>query len=182
MKKVNAGCISKNKDEFFQELQKMNKFNDYEQKMLKNIENGVNFEQMYRLMQVHKNADYLLVDPILRKTKENTIKTNNQSDQFSQTVFCKMKSLPNLFNSTMKTSDKRAPFDPISLLNVGKSTLIQTNVKQDSINLILPDRVLGGTHLLLLIQCIQTRKPKLCRLYKTNLLSKRLDTLTNLIK
>ena len=43
-----------------------------------------------------------------------------------------MKSFPNLFRTTLKSEDKRAAFDPISMLNVGKSVSIQTRGRRDS--------------------------------------------------
>jgi len=43
-----------------------------------------------------------------------------------------MKSLPNLLQRTLKSEDKRAPFDPISLLNIGILSSIKTKERQDS--------------------------------------------------
>ena len=47
------------------------------------------------------------------------------------TYLDKMKSLPNLFKRTLKSDEKRAPFDPLSLINIGKLKAIQIKEKPD---------------------------------------------------
>jgi hypothetical protein len=127
--------------------------------MLKQIERGVDFKEMHRLIQFHKNADYLLADPILRRTKaEGQERREPQSgDDFGQTMEGKMKSLPNLLGRTLTHKQKRAPFDPVSLLNIGMVLSIQIKEKPDSTDRISPSRALAGTQIQLLNQSNPTR-------------------------
>ena len=70
----------------------------------------------------------------------------------------KMKSLPNLLNKNLKTEDKRLPFDPVSLLNVGNYKYIQIKEKQDLINPILPLKEVVGNLALSIKQYILIKK------------------------
>ena len=56
-----------------------------------------------------------------------------------------MKSLPNLLQRTLKSEDKRAPFDPISLLNIGILSSIKTKERQDSKARNLQPKVVAGS-------------------------------------
>lgn len=74
------------------------------------------------------------------------------------TLAGKMRSLPNLLKTTLRSEDKRFPFDPISLLNVGKNIVIQIREKQGSISPISQMKAAGGRPTLLTKQFTLTRK------------------------
>ena len=81
-----------------------------------------------------------------------------ESDVNTITLAGKMRSLPNLLKTTLRSEDKRYPFDPISLINVGKNIDIQIREKQGSINPISQMKAVGGEPTLSTKQFTLTRK------------------------
>ena len=52
-----------------------------------------------------------------------------ESDAQNVNFANQMKSLPNLFKRSLRSEDKRAPFDPLAMTNVGKKYFLHRSKK-----------------------------------------------------
>jgi hypothetical protein len=115
-----------------------------------------------------------VIDPILRNPnplnrQPQHLSTEINTSCCSKTFAGKMKSLPNLFKQTLKSEDKRAPFDPVSLLNVSKPLFIKTSERLGSKVRSSQRKAAGGRPTASGRRCWETRRRECCSRFEMRL-------------